>query len=579
MREVSWRGEGVAVGEEWLRVPVGADAERWVTRGDVRTVLFVVHNVTSATRLLDVLPLFDGEWGVQCLATCTGSSPFLAGVPELLAGAGLPVLPWAQAKEMAVDLVVSASYGGELHALRGKLTVLSHGVGYNKRLATPGNGTPVAPVFGLDPQWLLHDGAPLASATVLSHPEQLERLRRSCPEAAGTAVLAGDPCFDRMLASRAARPALRRGFGVADGQRLVVLNSTWGPRSLFGQVELGRLIDRLTALPVDEYRLCAVLHPNIWYGHGPGQVRRWLRYAQAAGLTLIDPLGPWRQAVVAADCLIGDHGSVTFYAAALGVPVLLGAFPEQDLDPRSPVAELGRAAPRLLPHEPLRQQLESVMEGHRPERYAPVTAQVTSCPGESARRLRALFHRLLRLPEPARPALLERLPVPEDTGQAIEVPLRVLTSARGGEDGGPPEVIVARYASTAVEPEERQADDAHTVVPVDTCDTGRLPAAELVVTYRPLHPRAWAAEALAEHPYAAMAVAVTGVGRCLTRTREGLVRELTARPGADGFPDPCDPAAYASALYALSGPTAATGGRMVVVTGRSRHHVDIGAGH
>nr|WP_187279334.1 hypothetical protein [Streptomyces lavendulae] len=46
-----------------LRVPVGADAERWVTRAGCRRVLLVVHNVTSATRLLDVLPLFGGTYG------------------------------------------------------------------------------------------------------------------------------------------------------------------------------------------------------------------------------------------------------------------------------------------------------------------------------------------------------------------------------------------------------------------------------------------------------------------------------------------------------------------------------------
>ncbi|MGO4758636.1 hypothetical protein AB4212_60215, partial [Streptomyces sp. 2MCAF27] len=122
-----------------LRVPVGADAERWVTRAQCRRVLLVVHNVTSATRLLDVLPLLSGDLRVQLLVTCTESSPFLAGVPELLAAAGLPVLPWEQAKDTPVDLAVSASYGGQLHALQGELAVLSHGVGYNKKLATPDN--------------------------------------------------------------------------------------------------------------------------------------------------------------------------------------------------------------------------------------------------------------------------------------------------------------------------------------------------------------------------------------------------------------------------------------------------------
>ncbi|WP_245654989.1 hypothetical protein [Streptomyces catenulae] len=118
---------------------MGGEGGRWDTRGSVRRVLLVVHNVTSATRLLDVLPLLR-DWRIQLLATCTGSSPFQAGVPELLAEVGVPVLPWAQALRTPVDLAVSASFGGQLHELCGKLTVLSHGVGYNKTLATPDAG-------------------------------------------------------------------------------------------------------------------------------------------------------------------------------------------------------------------------------------------------------------------------------------------------------------------------------------------------------------------------------------------------------------------------------------------------------
>ncbi|MEU2149218.1 hypothetical protein ABZ741_33600, partial [Streptomyces globisporus] len=123
--------------DRWIRVPVGDDAARWATRVRCRRVLLVVHNVTSATRLLDVLPLFDDDLDVQLLATCTGSSAFRSGVAELLADMGVPVLPWEQALTTPVDLAISASFGGELAALKGKLIILSHGIGYTKRLAAP----------------------------------------------------------------------------------------------------------------------------------------------------------------------------------------------------------------------------------------------------------------------------------------------------------------------------------------------------------------------------------------------------------------------------------------------------------
>ncbi|MFF8602733.1 hypothetical protein ACF065_28085 [Streptomyces sp. NPDC015232] len=598
----------MTVGQERLRVPVGRDATRWRTRGTTRTVLLVVHNVTSATRLLDVLPLFDDATDVQTLATCTGSSPFLAGVDALLDRVGLPVLPWEQARELAaaggVDLAISASYGGELQVFSGKLTILSHGAGYNKRLATPDTGhrTPdtgvgggsegrgAAPVFGMAPDWLLHEGEPLAAATVLSHPEQLERLRRACPEAAETAVLAGDPCFDRMLALRPRRPVLRRAFGAGDGRRLVVLNSTWGRSSLFGSDAFFALLRELTeTLPVDEYRLCAVLHPNIGYGHGPGRLRAWLRRAAASGLTPVDPLGPWRQAVAAADCVIGDHGSVTYYAAALGVPVLLGSFAERDLDPDSPVAALGRTAPRLRPGTPLRTQIDAVIDGHVPGRYDGFAALASSDPGGSARLLRSLFHSFLALPEPSRPAALPPLPVPGTApGEPppgtpeLLAPLRVLTRVVAD---APPEVTVTRWADPSAEPagpDAEAAEGAHTVVDEDTPDTSRLALADLVtdrgLAGDPPGPRA--AELLAAHPYATLAAVRTGPGRCLVRDRAGTQLALTALPRPDGFPDPCDPFAYASAVLAWQ-----TGGHpltaltergpLVVTTGRVRHRVAV----
>ncbi|MEF3116415.1 hypothetical protein [Streptomyces chrestomyceticus] len=628
-------GEAVTDGQRWLRVPVGPEASQWSTRAGTARVLFVVHNVTSATRLLDVLPLFDADPRVQCLATCTGSSPYLHGVPELLADAGLPVLPWEQAVETPVDLAVSASYGGELHLIRGKLAVLSHGIGYNKRLPTPDTGhrTPDtgrwepgaerdaerAPVFGLSPEWLLRDGAPIATTTVLSHPEQLTRLRHACPPAARTAVLAGDPCFDRLLAALPHRDSFRRALGVSTGQRLVVVNSTWGPRSLFGDADdvLPRLLESITReLPVDAYRRCAVLHPNIWHGHGPGQVRAWLRRAEQAGLTVVPPLGPWRQVLAAADAVIGDHGSVTYYAAAIGTPVLLGAFPEADLDPASPVAELGRTAPRLRPYEPLLPQLDELLARHHPDRHAQLTALASSSPGNSAALLRRTFYGLMGLAEPSAPAYLPRLldptygDLPSDIPPAspLLTPLQVLTHLRDHHPAAPPEIAVARHAdglgatahpAPAPEPEPTAPPaspptaapttpqalphtashpGAHTAVHEDVPDGTRLALADLVLHDSRPEPAAWTREAMRRHQHCAMAACVTAPDTCLVRLPDERLVTLTAAPGPDGHRDLCDPAVYASALYAWyerGEPVEELLDGLVVVTGGTRHHLQV----
>ncbi|MGP3977672.1 hypothetical protein ACTWQF_27385 [Streptomyces sp. 8N114] len=573
----------------WIRVPVGDDAARWATRGRCRRVLLVVHNVTCASRLLDVVPLFHDDVRVQLLLTCTGSSAFQAGVGELFAETGLPTVPWEQASATPVDLAVSASFGGQLHRIQGPLAILSHGVGYTKRLATaeqpnsrtaeqPNSPAPApAPVFGLSPEWLLTDGSPLADALVLSHPEQVERLRAACPQAAHTAVLAGDPCFDRMLAARPYRERFRRALGVRRGQKLIVLNSTWNPEGLFGDGGdadvLPYLLSRLTSeLPVDDYRLVAVLHPNIWHGHGPGQIRAWLDRARRRGLTLVDPLHGWRQALLGADAVIGDHGAVTFYAAALETPVLLGAAPLSGLAPDSPVAAFVRSAPRLDPSASLLTQLEKVLADHRPP-LGPAEF-TTSVPGESGALLRRLFYRMMRLPEPPWPALLEPLPLPSYEPPAPSAPLRVLTepgTVRG-------EVSVRRLPDPPYEP--AAGGVAHTAVHEDTRETGALGVADVIFRSGPLDdprlgpPAEWTAEVLERYPHCSLAAYVTGPDSCLVRTRGGHFLALRAA-SAQG----ADPAAYASALHALLAPGKApeelVGGVLRVRIGAAVHTVSV----
>ncbi|MFF3912129.1 hypothetical protein ACFYZB_01400 [Streptomyces sp. NPDC001852] len=449
----------------------------------------------------------------------------------------------------------------------------------------------------MSPEWLLEDGRPLAAATVLSHPEQLGRLRASCPEAVPTAVLAGDPCYDRILAALPHRDRFRRALGVGPDRRLIVISSTWSPRSLFGGDAteqddgagelLTWLLSRLAAeLPADEYRTAAVLHPNIWHGHGPGQVRAWLDGARRAGLTLIPPLDGWRQALVAADCVVGDHGSVTYYAASIGVPVLVRGFPQQDLDPLSPVASLGRTAPVLAARGSLRAQIDHAIAAHRPERYKELAEQTSSSPGESAVLLRRLFYRLMGIAEPTGGrARLDPLPLPRFEPARRTAPVRALTRVVGVDR---PEVSVVRYAD-AGEPgppggSQGDAEACHTAVNEDTGELDRLHIADVVIRYgseddpRVGPPGAWTAETLDRYPYCGLAAYVDGPDRCVVRTRAGDLVRLAAAPDASGRPDLCDPAAYASAVHAwvsAGRPLRQAGRELTVRTGTAVHRVTV----
>ncbi|XVQ10269.1 hypothetical protein ACQP1W_48485 [Spirillospora sp. CA-255316] len=384
---------------EWRRGPIGLDADRWATRHACRTVLIVVHTVTSGQRLMDAVHLMENDLRVQVFFT-QAPDAFGAGVPEFLAGLGAARLPWEQATRLEFDLAIAASYGG-VHELHAPLIVMPHGAGYGKLVARRGGRAAGSrPVYGLDAQRLVHDGALVPAALVLAHRDDRRELARSCPEALPVAQVAGDPSHDRLVVSLDRRPSYQVALGAGDGRKLVVVTSTWGARSLLGSRP--DLWPRLLAeLPDEEFHVVTLLHPNVWHGHGELQLRSWLADCLRRGLSLVPPEADWRAVLAAADWVIGDHGSVTAYAAVTGVPVLLGGFPGADVNPDSAQALLGKIAPRISGRGSLRRQLLRAAAGHSPERYRPVVERISSEPGRFNRNMRQVIYRLLRLRQPA----------------------------------------------------------------------------------------------------------------------------------------------------------------------------------
>ncbi|MEV8053062.1 hypothetical protein [Streptomyces bacillaris] len=383
-----------------LLVPVRLDVERWATRRIRRRVLAVVHTVTAGQRLLEAVQLLEGEARVQVFFT-QAPDVFNHGVDSFLEQLGGLVLPWHQAVQLPFDLALAAAHGG-LHELHAPVVVLPHGAGHNKLVPGGHRGRQVTGrgVYGLNRQWLIQDGRVVPESIVLAHHEELTRLGRECPEALPVAEVVGDPCFDRISVSLPLRALYREALGVRTRQQLVLACSTWGPGSLLGQEWelLERLVDEL---PREDFRVAVLLHPHVWNAHGEWQVRSWLAALGRSGLLVISQYADWVGALVAADHIVGDHGSVSLYGAMTGAPVLLGHVPEDTLDPGSPAAELASIAPRLHPGRPLSRQLARSAAAYRKERYQQVAARITSEPGQFAVRMRALIYRKLRLRAPA----------------------------------------------------------------------------------------------------------------------------------------------------------------------------------
>ncbi|MEU1282627.1 translation initiation factor 2 [Kitasatospora sp. NPDC005856] len=382
-------------------------------------MLFAVRSAAALHRLLDLLPVFEGDDRVRCRFTLVPGSDFAADALAAVDAAGARSIPWTEALATTHDLILTASPKGALDGLRGRRVLLPHGAGFNKALAR--EGSPGLP-SGLDPAFLVSDGRPTAALHALAHPDQVEQLAARVPGARRHAVVAGDPTLDRILESLDRRDAVRAALGTG-GRRLVVLSSTWGPQSLLSRHP--DLPAELAArLPYDGYQLALIVHPNEYSRTGAFDLARRLRPALDAGLLLAAPYEEWAALLVAADALVTDHGSVALYAAALDLPVVAACDGTDELIPGSPMDRLLAAVPRLDPAAPVLPE--------RPGGTRRFAGQAFALTGRCLETLRPELYKLLGLVPPPYPVRPRPLPLPERAPYAPAA-FAVRASVAGGE--------------------------------------------------------------------------------------------------------------------------------------------------
>ncbi len=431
----------------WVRIPIGDEAQPYLSVGFTRTVLIVARTVTTTVWLLDFLPEILSDPRVQLLFTVEDEKPsvYHQGARDLLEAAEVATIPWAQAIATRFDLAICSTHTGSLERLQSPLLITPHGPGFGKPASVRPGGQVPRPCVSTD-----ETGGRPRTTVVLSHPEQASLFAGNLSDV--RLLVAGDPAYDRISASMRHRQRYRGAFGVQGGQRLVVLSSTWGPGA-----QLGRYPDLslrlLRELPFDEYRVAMIIHPNIWFGHSTWQVRTWLKKAVGAGVMLVPPRGDsWRGAVVAADLLVADHGSVAFYAAAVGKPVLLASFGHEYLTASTPLAELGRLAPALDLDARLRPQIDSMIREHDPARYQPTVERMFASPGESLALMRAAIYELIGLdpPETEPRVLTVDQPRPELVSVTAHLVFGALDQAAA--DSSDPSVTLERYPAALTPP-------------------------------------------------------------------------------------------------------------------------------
>nr|WP_240512427.1 hypothetical protein [Streptomyces griseoruber] len=390
--------------------PALIEQGHWLTVRDCKRVLVVVHTVTFAQRLREVFGLLEADLRVQLVFTAAPHA-FGNGVTQYLHDMGITPVPWEEALEAEFDLALAAGSRG-VHELRCPVVRVSHGAGHIKPLTdrtglAPGEARPPGM---LSRRHLLHEGRVVPAAIGYAHHRDLEALARSCPEALPVAHVVGDPCVDRIAAGRPWRARYRRELGIRAGERLVVISSTWGPASTFGRLE--SLLPHLLGHRGVGHRVALLVHPNVFAGHGAWQVHSWLAGCRGRGIAIVPPEADWQPLLIAADWIIGDHGSLTAYGTLTDATILLTAGPRREVSPCSPAALLSAVAPVISPVHPLAEQLEYAARTRRPGHYDQVAASLSSAPGQFHRRMRTVVYRLLGLGEPARPPAVAPLPAP-----------------------------------------------------------------------------------------------------------------------------------------------------------------------
>lgn len=393
----------------------------WNTLSTERSVVLGVHTVTAALRLVDIAALLGPDPRIGLVYTRVPDR-LGDGVDDILWKWKVKRIPWKEVTGSSppYDLAIGASLHqlGSIPAKRRFAT--PHGAGYNKRWPNWAWSGPdeTRPTYGLDSASLLDElGRPIVDAINLSHHDQVDILLRQCPQAVGTAVIGGDPAFDRLIVSVADRQHYRRRLGVLERQKLVAVTSTWGQASLLSIHShlLPRLLDKLTAT----HRVILTLHPAVWSAHSSQQIEAVLGEARSRGLGVLDAGEDWRGLLVAADYLIGDHCSVSVYGAARGLPFLLSHFAEEEIDPKSVMAELARNSPQLDECASLLDQLETAREA-QPDQQMVAAERVSSVPGRSAEILRRTLYQLLELDEPSDAPRVKSAPVPTLMGSESE---------------------------------------------------------------------------------------------------------------------------------------------------------------
>ncbi|HEX6356041.1 hypothetical protein [Actinophytocola sp.] len=377
----------------------------------IRAGLVVVHTIPSATRL----------WPIYCMLAQANSGVvwdfvvapdrYNAPVLRFLADRGVVVVSWedlVKGDQRRYGIALAAARDG-LELLRMPVIQIAHGALREKWTPLSAGAGVLMPRtrYGTGVDFGVHQGRTVARYLVQAHRDEVDALD---PELRSIAWTLGDPMVDQFDGHLDMRESFRADLDIGCGQRLVTVTSTAGRHCLWR--DWPELLHRLvTELPQHRYQVIAILHPHLWYAFGEDLLNA-LRPSLRRGLRVVRPDDDWPVPVIAADWVLGDHGSVFHYATRSSAALLTAAFHHPSVYPGSARSELGRLVPSLSRMDQIEARLIEVAHPDVRRLYAHAGERLSSEPGAFAANVRRLVHDVLKVREPTVSACLPPLEVP-----------------------------------------------------------------------------------------------------------------------------------------------------------------------
>lgn len=372
-------------------------ASFWLRRMRCKQVVFVASNELALRQFELFSGLFEDDARIRF--TVADSPRGIANrkrVKTWCLQRGVRYLPFGRARWRPWHLMVFADHDqmDRFPAFVPKVR-LGHGIGGSKLI----EGVP----YRHATEWVEHRGRPFYTRMFEASEHSVAEAVRHNPKLRGIAVAVGDLPADHMLSLRPQREDIRRSFGYANGDLVILVQSTYGPTSLMETVGSSLVTECVRLARNRGWKFILQTHPHHWKGprskeHPWG--RFLLEQEGKPGIRVIHPEEDWAPFLVASDMAITDHTSLCMTYALLGQPILYVDVPGTTLETGgNPGWDLARILPGLSGVDRLAEDICRARFEFPRDQVAEIAKEILSCPCEAAMRIRTEVYGLLKLGE------------------------------------------------------------------------------------------------------------------------------------------------------------------------------------